>query len=213
MKIWRYINTFHHYFPWLGPVLWLCTVQNFAVVAFAARDFKGGYDWAHNHISDLGNTACGWFHGRYVCSPHHGVVNSSYIALGAAMAFGALLIYHEFRYNRGAIIGFSGVAFAGLGAFLVGIFPENSIHWMHLIGAGLVFVAGNLGIIVLGFSLKAPKWLQIYSVATGVIALTAVGLFITHTFLGLGYGSLEHTATDSETIWMIVFASQMLASR
>jgi hypothetical membrane protein len=212
MNIRQLIHDFHKALPWVGPSLWVCTVQNFAAVAYVSLAFEGGYDWAHNHISDLGNTACGWYRGRYVCSPHHGVINLSYIALGAAMIVGALIIYQEFRYNRGAIIGFSSIAIAGLGAILIGIFPENTVHWVHLLGSAMVFGIGNLAIITLGLSLKLPKWLHIYSVASGVIALTAVGLFITHTYLGLGYGTLEHTATDSETIWMIVIGSQMLAS-
>jgi hypothetical membrane protein len=212
MNIKEFVHKFHGRLPWVGPLLWIATVQNFAVIVYAARDFKSGYNWKMNHISDLGNTACGWFHSRYVCSPHHGVVNLSYIAMGLAMIFGALLIYQEFRSGRWALTGFTGVAIAGVGAILVGIFPENTIHWLHLFGAGLVLLIGNLALIIIGLSVQVPVWFKYYSIASGVIALTALGLFTTDHYLGLGYGSLERTTTDLEIIWQIVFGIYALLS-
>ena len=48
------------------------------------------YNISRNTISDLGNTACGTWKGRYVCSPLHDLMNGSFIALGITMLLGAL---------------------------------------------------------------------------------------------------------------------------
>jgi hypothetical membrane protein len=203
------IRTFHDKFPWLGPLIWFLTLQNFAATTFAAFNFKGGYDWANNSIIDLGNTACGLFNGSYVCSPAHAIVNLSFIALGLAMAFGALLIYQEFRENRGTLAGFICVGIAGIGAAIVGFFPENTIAWVHLLGASLPFAVGNAGIMVLGFYLSAPKWLRYYSFISGLVALVALAFLISGYHLGIGSGTIERITADPQIVWLVIFALYM----
>jgi hypothetical protein len=79
-------------------------------------------------------------------------MDAAFVFLGLVMAAGSLFIYQEFNYadkkdpqRRAAFVGFLLMAIAGLGAIMVGAFPENKIGILHAIGAGLAIVAGNLG--------------------------------------------------------------------
>ncbi len=101
------------------------------------------------------------------------------------------------------------MAMAGLGTVLVGLFPENTIAALHEIGAALPFFIGNLGIVILGITLGLPKGMRFYSLATGIVALIALGLFFSGTYLGLGVGGMERLTAYPQTIWLIVFGLYM----
>jgi hypothetical membrane protein len=132
-------------------------------------------------------------------------MNVSFIVLGIFMATGSLLIYQEFKESRATLIGFSFMAAAGVGTVMVGLFPENTILALHLIGALLPFLVGNLGIVVLGFTLNIPKSLRVYTLATGYISLIALLFLLTHAYLGIGIGGMERITAYPQTIWLIVF--------
>jgi hypothetical membrane protein len=140
-------------------------------------------------------------------------MNASLILLGAFMTGGALLIYQEFKKERFTIAGFWFMALSGIGTILVGIFPENSISILHEIGAGLPFILGNIGVLILGLKLDIPKKLKTYSVITGIVALIGIVLFITKSYLGLGIGGMERIAAYPQTIWLIVFGIYMSKNR
>ena len=157
--------------PLLGPILWMLSVQYFLAQIVVGWVWHPRYSVARNTISDLGNTACGLYGGSYVCSPRHGVMNASFMALGCGMAGGSWLISRQFseravqecagqerrvRERVAASIGFSCLALAGLGTFFVGQFPENTDRVVHLIGAGMGIGVGNVGILVLGLLPRLP---------------------------------------------------------
>lgn len=189
----------------MGPGMWMLSVQYFLIQILATLSFKNNYSLIHNTISDLGNTTCGVYGGRFVCSPLHNLMNVSFIVLGIFMATGSLLIYQEFKESRATLIGFSFMAAAGVGTVMVGLFPENTILALHLIGALLPFLVGNLGIVVLGFTLNIPKSLRVYTLATGYISLIALLFLLTHAYLGIGIGGMERITAYPQTIWLIVF--------
>jgi hypothetical membrane protein len=120
------------------------------------------YSVSRNTISDLGNTACRAYGGRLVCSPLHGVMNASFITLGVTMMVGSVLILRQLGRSRGAAVGLAAMTISGLGVIMVGAFPENSVPAWHGIGAGVTFVVGPLGILLLGrsLSLRAPMGLS-----------------------------------------------------
>ena len=97
------------------------------------------------------------------------------------------------------------MALAGLGSILVGIFPENGIGWLHFLGAALAFLIGNLGMVILGFSLELPRTLKYYSILSGAISLMALVLFVSDTYLGIGIGGMERIVAYPQTVWLIVF--------
>jgi hypothetical membrane protein len=171
------------------------------------------YSILSNTISDLGNTACGIYSGRYVCSPQHVWMNISFIVLGITMAAGSSLIYYEFRKTKASGLGFDFMALAGLGTIMVGVFAENTIASLHEIGAALPFVIGNLALLVLAVALDIPRYLKIYTVLSGVISLAAFALFITHTYLGIGIGGMERLAAHPLTIWLIIFGLYISGNR
>jgi hypothetical membrane protein len=170
------------------------------------------YSISRNTISDLGNTACGAYGGRLVCSPLHGVMNASFITLGITMSVGSVLILREFGRSRGAAAGLAAMAISGLGVMMIGAFPENSVPAAHGTGAGVTFVVGNAGIIIAGRFLIRPAPLRLYSYLSGFIALIALGCFVSGQYLGLGEGGMERVVAYPQTAWLIVIGLYLLAA-
>lgn len=201
------IRTFTEKHPFLGPIAWMVSVQYFIVQAIVAATWSGiAYSWADNTISDLGNTVCGLYGDRLVCSPLSWLMNASFIVLGVTMMIGALLIYEGFaRRTRLSLVGFTFMGLAGLGSLLVGLFPENVMGNMHIVGATLALFIGNLGLVVLSMALDIPKGLKYYTLASGLVSLLALLLFVMQVDLGLGIGGMERLAGYPQTLWLIVF--------
>src|SRR6476660_3268995 len=187
------------YLPW---ILYISSIQYFIVQVIVGLRFSPAYSLTENTISDLGNTFCGAYGTRAVCSPLHLLMNVSFVVVGLTILLGSLYAYRALIRSRGALVGFSMFAAGGLGTVLVGLFPENSIAAMHVLVAALPFFVGNLGLIVLGFSLRTSKAIRFYTLLTGVIALSALILFLTGSYLGLGLGGMERIVAYPQTIWM-----------
>ncbi|MBI3624402.1 DUF998 domain-containing protein [Candidatus Saccharibacteria bacterium] len=205
MKPSQMIQTFTDRYPLIGPAFWILSLQYYLVQVISAQAWSMPYSVQSNTISDLGNTVCGLYAGRYVCSPLHSLMNASFITLGITMVVGAVLIYQEFKESKATFIGFTFMAIAGLGTLLVGLFPENGLVVLHVLGAALPFFVGNVGLIVLGASLDIPSMLRYYTLVSGIVSLTALLFFITHTYLGIGIGGMERLTAYPQTMWLIVF--------
>lgn len=209
----RRIAVFTDRFPLLGPLVWMLCVQYLAVQLITAAAWPGGYSWRLNLISDLGNTACGPYAGRYVCSPEHFVMNLSFIMLGLTMAAGSLLIYQEFTENRRSLIGFSLMGLAGFGTAFVGLFPENVNSLLHGVGAFLGLLVGNLSLILLAWALQRVNFrLRLYTLLSGLLSTLAFGLFVANVNLGLGQGGMERLVSYPQTIWLVLFGLYMTHS-
>jgi hypothetical membrane protein len=207
------IETFHERYPLVGPAFWIASIQFFITMLVAALAWPTVYSFLNNTISDLGNTVCGTYNARYVCSPDNVLMNISFSVLGITMALGSILIYREFRESRASAVGFSFMALAGVGTLMVGLFSENHNSGLHSIGAFLPFVIGNLSLLILGYCLAMPRNLRIYTIASGAVSLTAALLFISHTYLGLGVGGMERLAANLQTVWLIVFGIYISKNR
>lgn len=198
----------------IGALLWIAGIQYYVaqVIVAAAWSNQSGYSWTHHTISDLANTVCGPYGDRLVCSPLHDTMNISFIVLGITMIIGALLIGRQLVQYRLDRLGFVCMALAGFGTIIVGLFPENSISSMHIFGAALAFILGNIGPIILGLSrnLVLPTWLRVYSVVTGVVGLLALVLLLLTLYAGLGIGGMERISAYPQSIWMIVFGFYLL---
>lgn len=197
----------------LGSVCWILNIQYFIAQLFVALEWSKPYSILHNTISDLGNTTCGPYRGGFVCSPAHAWMNVSFIALGLTMSTGSILIYRTCQKTFAETAGFSCIGLAGLGTMLVGLFPENTISALHILGAALPFLLGNLALVLLGATLQMPRLLRYYTVVSGLVALLALLLFVTHTYLGLGIGGMERLTAYPQTIWMIIFGIYSLDRR
>jgi len=205
MKPAQAIKSFSDRFPFVGPAFWMVSIQYYIIQLIVALAWATPYSLTHNPISDLGNTACGVYSGRPVCSPLHSLMNASFITLGFTMIFGAALIYQEFKETTGSLTGFVFMSIAGLGTLIVGSFPENSISALHVLGATLPFLIGNVGLVVLGAVLDIPRWLRIYTLFSGIVSLVALALFTGNIYLGLSVGGMERVVAYPQTMWLIVF--------
>lgn len=214
MKLRERLVVFTDKFPLIGPTIWMLCVQYFIIQIAVAAAWTYGYSWRFNVISDLGNTGCGHYSGRFVCSPLHELMNTSFVLLGLTMLSGAGLIYQEFKENRISFVGFTCMGLAGLGSSLVGLFPENTVPLMHAVGAILALGVGNIGIGILSVGLqRIPLPLRMYTLLTGVVTILAFCLFIANQYLGLGQGGMERLASYPQTVWLIFFGLYMTKTR
>jgi hypothetical membrane protein len=196
--------------PWIGPTVFMLSALYFLAQIVVGWVWNPPYSLVHNFISDLGNTKCAVYSGSYVCSTRHVLMNVAFISLGVVMAVGSLLIYQEFtertpRERRAALLGFGCLGLAGVGTALVGIFPENTVHYMHVGSAAVAIGLGNVGIFILGWVLPLPEGLRRSMLFMSVISITALVLFGSHRYFGLGAGGMERIAAYPETIWLIRF--------
>jgi hypothetical membrane protein len=197
-------------YPWVGPIVFMASALYFVAQIVVGWVWNPPYSLIHNTISDLGNTRCAPYGASYVCSPRHTLMNIAFIFLGLCMAAGSLLIYQEFTERRSAeriaaLVGFTCMAIGGLGAILVGSFPENTISSLHISGAGLAIGVGNIGILVLGLVLPLPEGLRGFMLAFSTLSLAALIMFACHRDFGLGQGGMERIAAYPETVWLIRF--------
>jgi hypothetical membrane protein len=172
---------------------------------------------SRNTIRELGDTKCGEFNGKYDCSPLHSLMKPSFVVLGVAMFVGSALIYHAYPTSRSRSVGFLSIAIVGVGAVMVGVFPENSISALHGIGAALPFVVGNVGVLVLGLSLNIPVALRLYTMVTGVVALPSLIFYASGHYLGLGEGGIERCGVSAiglvDGAWCLSILSEFSRSK
>lgn len=214
MAVFKPVEVFNDRYPWIGPSLWMASIQYFIVMLVVALDWSNpAYSISKNTISDLGNTVCGIYGQRVVCSPLHAYMNASFILLGLTMLLGSMLIYNEFKKSLASKLGFTSMALAGVGTILVGLFPENTISKLHYGGALLPFFVGNVGILILGLALEMHLRLKVYSVATAILALSALVFFTAKHYLGLGQGGMERLVSYPQTLWLIIFGVYMSRKR
>lgn len=194
-----------------GPYLYLSSLQYFVVQLVVALRWSPAYSLQRDTISDLGNTVCGRFNGRFVCSPLHALMNVSFIVLGVTMIAGSVLLRHALPPTR-ARLGFLFMAIAGVGVVVVGVFPENTVSAIHGWGATLPFTIGNVGVIVLGLSLALPRALRLLTLTLGVIALAALVFYASSHYLGLGEGGIERLVAYPQTVWLILLGAYLLTT-
>jgi len=203
-----------------GSVLYLLGgLQYFVVQAAAIKKFPH-YSLAHNTISDIGNTACAVFNGRYICSPYHAAMNVSFMILGFTMVLGSWLLFGGLATRNPKLRwGAALFAFGGLGAVLVGIYPENTVPLFHGLGAAAPFLVGNAGLVLLGSSWPVKRLLRAYTLVTGGLALAALVFYASGHDLWLGEGGIERVVAYPQTIWMAaiglvgILAPALLARR
>jgi hypothetical membrane protein len=204
VKSHRWAPRYFAQYPKLGPVLYVTSIQYFVSQFIVALHWTPPYSVSRDTISDLGNTACGTWDGRYVCSPLHGLMDASFVVLGVTMALGSVLISRYFATGRAATAGFAAMAISGVGVIMVGLFPENAAPRLHEVGAAIPFVLGNAALVVLGLSFKLPPALRVYSFLSGLVALLGLAAFISSHYLGLGEGGMERVVAYPQTACLVV---------
>ena len=204
-------------------VVWILASVQFVVAMVVTQlgwSAAHPYSLKNNYISDLGNTACGYFPSgstTYVCSPWHNVFNGSVTFLGLLVIFGALTVPTAFVASRLRTAGLALVVLAGVGAAGVGVFPENVNGTVHGLASALAFVAGGLALLVLGAAMVGDRrWdggYRGFSFVLGVVTLAATGLFLTGVDLGLGVGGMERLIVAPLLLWLVVGSVHLLRLR
>jgi hypothetical membrane protein len=196
----------------IGAVLWISSIQYFIVQAIVIAAWTVPHSFKNHYISDLGNTVCGMYAGLAVCSPLHPLMNASFVVFGVTMAAGSYFMYTWFKKTKPSAVGFILMAVAGFGTILVGLFPENTISSLHIVGAVLGLGIGNVSIIILGMALRGlHPLMRIYSVASGSVSLAAFVLFASEIYLLIGRGGMERLVSYPFTMWMIILGLYIAA--
>ena len=207
----RWAQQHSAHYPKLGSILYVTSIQYFAVQLFVALQWRQPYNLSRDTISDLGSTACGTWNGHYVCSPFHNLMNASLVVLGITMTLGSVLVSRYFANGRASKTGFAAMVISGLGAIMAGFFPENSVPAFHGLGAALPFVLGNVSLIILALSLRMPALLRQCLFLSGVAALLGLMAYASSHDLGLGEGGIERVVAYTQTVCLIVIGSYLAA--
>ncbi len=184
-----------------GALLFLGSGQ-FAFCFALAEILYPGYDVSANTISDLGATCksgtCEFF------QPSSDIFNASIVLLGVMLFFVAYYLW-----KGSASKALSSFEFlSGVGAVGVGVFNE-SYGIAHTFFSAFTFVAIGVQALLVFKVAKAPY--SYFSTITGVVALVALVLYGTQTYLGLGQGGMEKMIVYPVLISGIAFGGYLVA--
>lgn len=152
-----------------------------------------GYSTSENWISDLG------------IGPSALIFNSSVFLLGVLGITGTYFIHRVFNSRLFSIL----LAIANMGAIGVGLFTED-FGIVHTIFAVILFLFTGLTAI-LSYKLQKPP-LSYLSVILGALALLAIVLVGSGTYLGLGKGGMERMIVYPALLWVIGFGAHLIGS-
>jgi hypothetical membrane protein len=188
-----------------GGILLLGSLQ-FVVAMIVVQLEYPGYSDIGNYISDLGGPH----------SPWRVVFNASVIVLGLLTILGTYLLLSAFNRRLSRTLGLGLLAIAGIGAILVGVFPENSTALgghMHTIASDIAFLGSGLALIILPLAmLRDTRWdgYRAFTFLLGAITLVAIVLFTAHIWGALGVGGMERIIVAPILLWAIVIGIHLL---
>jgi hypothetical membrane protein len=174
-----------------GTLLFLGAVQ-FLIVLVVAEALYLNYSVSLNYISDLGvgSTAL--------------IFNSSVFLLGLLVVAGAYFIREAFKSN----FLFIALILTGIGAMMVGLFPETA-GVMHTIASLITFLFGGLAAIV-SYKVENPPFSYL-SVVLGALGLVGLGLFASGNYLSLGVGGMERMIAHPVLLWAVGFGGHLVS--
>ena len=204
------VRTSRHHLA-AAAVLWVSAALIFVLFeALAAAAVQPSYSYAHGYISDLGVPA--W-------SPRAALMNTAFWVQGLGFLAGAVLLVRACGGGRlfvalavATAAGNILVAVAHGGSALV----ESGYAWLHVFGALLAIVGGNIAI--LAGSLVAAKTVALtgYRVLSAAIAILGLAclamLSITTTTAetGLPPGLVERSSVYSILAWQALTGVALL---
>jgi len=187
-------------YPIIGPLLWLVSTQYFFIQA-AVASRAPHYSILSDSISDLGRTNCvGSF-----CSPLHATMDASFIVLGLTTILGSLILWLKFKTNIFSAVGFLGMAIAGAGVVMVGLFPLNVHDTLHVIGTNVAFISSNIATLILIATLKLSSSLKRLGLVLCLISISALIMLNTHSRFWIYQGITERAVADTQIVWLVSF--------
>lgn len=141
--------------PTLAGALWIAAAVVYLLAEAVTASAFPGYSYASNYISDLGIPEVGSYQGRAIDSPLHPVMNTAFVASGALfLAAAASAARAGVLHPRRPLLGLAVVYAVGIS--LVGLVhgsqasADDGTGVLHVIGAALAIVGGNVLAIVAG---------------------------------------------------------------
>lgn len=122
--------------------------------AYIATEFvvasatTGGYSFLSDSVSRLGEVGCS----AAYCSPHHQLMNGSFVVFGALLAGGALLLARSLGLWVAGLLVLSGVS-----SVATGLAPLDRDATLHVIAAAPLFVAQPIALILLGARCRSDR--------------------------------------------------------
>ncbi|MEU8182952.1 DUF998 domain-containing protein [Micromonospora sp. NPDC049044] len=192
----------------IGALCWLAAAPIFLVASLITglRWREPTYSWATHNISDLGNAHCGVWdttRPRYVCSPWHPLMNAAILATAVLLAAGLVLTWR--LLGQGGVVRSAQVLLllAAGGYALAAVYPADVDENLHVLGAFLIMVLGNIGLLLAGFAPPATtlgRWRRL-TLTAGLVALAGTVLFVAQQGLGIGVGGMERVAVLPFPSW------------
>ncbi len=193
----------------LGGLLWTVGAVQFLVAMIVVQlAWTTPYDVLTNAISDLGAVGCreNAMGTSYVCSPLHVVFNVSIVVFGAFVALGTMADSPAFPRAKSATAGSSLLLVAGIGAAIVGVFPEDTVGAAHGIGALLAFGGSAAALVLLGISMTHDRrWAGYrgFTLACGAVAGGVLVASLVRSEYGpVGFGGLERLILAPALLWL-----------
>lgn len=196
----------------IGAAVWIVATVQFLVVQLVVHSaWQTPYSWAGYNISDLGNVQCGTWdvsRPRYVCSPLHAAMNTSFVVHGVLLLVGMLLT--GAGWGRGRLSATARILFAVTagGWVLVGLVPADVNEDLHVLGAFVIMGLGNIGLVCAGFAPRASLFgrLRAVTLSMAAAAVAAAWMFFGQYDPGTGLGTLERIAAFALDAWVLFMA-------
>jgi hypothetical membrane protein len=167
-----------------------------AEIAVAAAT-TGDYSLVADSVSTLGEVGCS----AAYCSPWHGLMNASFIVVGALLVAGAFLLRRQLGPWVAVLL-----VVSGLSSVATGLAPLDRDATVHALAAAPLFVAQPLGLLLLGARVRAddPRLGRALLATGAVTGVAAVGFVLS----GPAAGALERLA-----LWPVILGLAAYAWR
>lgn len=185
---------------------WLAAGIAYVTLEAIAAAAHPGYRYAHDYISDLGRPD----------SPLSHLMNTAFVLQGTLFFTAAALLVRVTAARDGRVFVFLGFAAANaIGNLVVASVPSGSagIAWMHVAGAVLAIVGGNVAIVVgapLVRAEGAPKLyfhVSMYIAALGLLSFVLLAVVSTTSLRTVVPGAvLERTSVYTIIAWQVLSA-------
>jgi hypothetical membrane protein len=185
---------------WGGGLLVFGSLQ-FIVAMIIAQLAYPNYSDLRNYISDLGA------HTATAQSPLAWLFNGSICLLGIVGVIGTWEIRSAFPNRTSARVGLACLVVAEVAAFLVGVFPEQTLHNIHTIVSSITFIFAGLALVVLALAMfRDTRWdgFRGYTFFSGIVTFVAIVLFQEGVGGAAYQGLLERIIVAPILLWAIV---------
>jgi hypothetical membrane protein len=185
-----------------GTVVLAASLLQFFCMQIAEYIYPG-YSVSQNYISDLG--------GHYLAPAI--LFNVSLFIFGAAVTV-VFIMQHKAGLDRTLCYL---LALAGVGAMVVAVFNENTVHAIHYTGAVMAFVLTALAAIQAYRTTFKGTAQGAFSLLLGIMGLAAaVGILTTsgvNDFLGIGKGGMERMLYYPAILFAIILSVCLIGRR